>query len=368
MPLLRVCHLTPTYFSEDSVIGGGERYVYNLVKAINKANSFTDAKIKQGIISVADNARSFVHEDTPICLLKNINEQPGNMNYIPGEIRSKVINYDLLHIHQGLTQFGAYCTTIAASLDIPFLVTDLGGGKNELMLFGKGLELADRVIAISEYASSLTKSSYSGKTNVIIGPVDTDFFKPSIEKINEKGYGICVSRVLPHKGIDRIINALPQHLELKVVGKVYDASYFRLLKELAKGKRVEFIEDAGDDALLKLYQRAGIFLQGSTHKDVYGNINQKPELMGLTTLEAMACGLPVIISDAGSLPEMVPNNKVGRIFESHSGLVEIFDDYVNKRWPGLNAGEEARNHVLNNYSYLNVGEQLSHIYWEIAKS
>ncbi|HHW4677972.1 MAG TPA: glycosyltransferase family 4 protein [Xylella sp.] len=246
------------------------------------------------------------------------------MNYIPSQLWKHMGGFDVLHIHQGLTQFGEYCVVVAASLGIPFVITDLGGGSSNLMLSGKGLELADRVIAISKYANSLTSSSYSGVTNILIAPVDTDYFSPSNGRDSYKKYGICVSRILLHKGIDRIISALPDEPELKVVGKVYDQGYFDLLRELAEGKRVEFVHDADDEKLLALCQGADIFLQGSTHKDIYGNIIQKPELMELTTLEAMSCGLPVIVSDAGSLPEMVPNDRIGRVFANHADLLKIF--------------------------------------------
>lgn len=363
---LNVCHLTPTYFSEDSVVGGGERYVYNLVEAVRKANIAAEFKINQSIISISDSNRAISRDGIVIQLLDNISPIPGNMNYIPSQLWKNLGGFDVLHIHQGLTQFGEYCAVVAASLGIPFVITDLGGGSSNLMLAGKGLELANRVIAISKYANSLTSSSYSGVTNVLIGPVDTDYFSPCRARDSYKKYGICVSRILPHKGIDRIISALPDELDLKVVGKVYDQGYFDLLRGLAEGKRVEFVQDAGDEELLALYQGADIFLQGSTHKDIYGNIIQKPELMGLTTLEAMSCGLPVIVSDAGSLPEMVPNDRVGRVFANHTDLVKIFDDYMSGKWPCENARSEARNYVDDNYSFLSVGKSLSAIYKDVS--
>jgi glycosyltransferase involved in cell wall biosynthesis len=364
---LNICHLTPTYFSEESVVGGGERYVYNLVQAVKAANLTGNVPISQSIISVSENPKIFEYDGIEIQLLKNISRTPGHMNYIPEGIWECLEKFDVVHIHQALTQFGEYCAAIASSLKVPFIATDLGGGDSSLMLYGKGLELADGVLSISEYANSLIKSSYSGRINILIGPVDTDFFKPKLANKINRGYGICVSRILPHKGIDRIITALPCDLALKVVGKVYDHHYFALLKELANGKRVEFIQEADDERLLRLYQGAGVFLQGSTHKDIYGNIIQKPELMGLTTLEAMACGLPVIVSDAGSLPEMVPNDRIGRIFVTHAELSTIFQEYMSKKWPADNAGLKAREHVVNNYSFLRVGKTLSRIYKEVSQ-
>lgn len=364
---LNLCHLTPTYFSESSVIGGGERYVYNLVQAVKEANLSNEFKVHQSIASIAEKPSEFEHDGTTVKLLKNISKTPGNMNYIPQDLWEYLQKFDAVHVHQSLTPFGEYCIAVAASLNIPIVATDLGGGNSNVMLYGKGLELADRVLSISNFANSIIRNGFSGKTEVVIGPVDTSFFIPPTGHENRKGFAICVSRILPHKGIDRIISALPKTLELKVVGKVYDKKYFNLLKKIAHGKKVDFIQNASDQHLLELYQSANVFLQGSTHKDIYGNIIQKPELMGLTTLEAMACGLPVIVSDAGSLPEMVPDNSVGRIFGTHDELLSIFDEYVNGKWPTNHASKQARDYVVKNYSFLNVGNKLSCIYREICK-
>ena len=364
---ISVCHLTPTFFSESSVIGGGERYVYNLVQSVNKANPTNETQVLQSIASIANTPGNFEYDGTEVHLLKSIARSQDNMNYIPHGLWEYLKKFDVVHVHQSLTPFGEYCVAVAASLHIPIVATDLGGGDSNLMLFGKGLELADRVLAISNFANSLTKNSYSGKTEIVIGPVDTDYFTPKYSDKHGKGHAICVSRILPHKGIDRIISAIPKELGLKIVGKVYDHKYFALLKKMAKGKNIEFVQNADDKSLLRLYQQADIFLQGSTHKDIYGNSIQKPELMGLTTLEAMACGLPVVVSDAGSLPELVPNNIVGRVFENHSDLVSIFKDYVSGKWPSSAACNQARAHVVDNYSFMSIGRKLSRIYKEVSE-
>ncbi|ACS86459.1 glycosyltransferase family 4 protein [Musicola paradisiaca] len=360
---IKICHLTPTYFSQNSIIGGGERYVYNLVKAINLAAKNDNLPISQSVLSVSDKPELFEYEDVTVRLSPNISTLQGNMNVIPDFLWDDLVGFDFVHIHQSLTTFGEYAAAVTSSLNIPFVSTDLGGGASSLMLFGRGLELSCGVLSISEYAKSLIHSSYSGLHDVVIGPVDTEFFSPS-EKIknNSIQYGICVSRILPHKGIDRIISALPDNMLLKVVGRVYDENYFQLLKQLAQGKNVEFIHDADDSKLLELYRNAGVFLQGSTHQDIYGNVIQKPELMGLTTLEAMSCGLPAIVSNAGSLPELVPDSRYGFVFSNQEELSHKLHEYVNAQWPYQDCSDIAREHVVDNYSFLSVGRKLISIY------
>src|SRR5262249_52319898 len=161
----------------------------------------------------------------------------------------------------------------------------------------------DGIVSISQYAHSLLGRFFSGRHEILIGPVDTDRFTPATGTVRNRRMVVCVSRIMPHKGIDRVIAALPPELSLTIVGRVYHEPYYALLHQMAEGKNVRFVLDADDDALLHLYRTSHLFVQASTARDIYGNSISKSELMGLTTLEAMACGLPVLVSDTGSLPE-----------------------------------------------------------------
>jgi glycosyltransferase involved in cell wall biosynthesis len=352
---LRIAHLTPSFFSTDSCVGGGERYVYNICKAISIAAAERDQQVEQAIISAGPNARIFTYEGLRVVILENLIRHPNAMEALPGGLWAALKGFDLVHIHQSLTQFGAYCATIARSLAIPFVTTDHGGGHDELMLSGRGLELSAGVLSVSEYARSLTKSSFRGAGMVLIGPIDCDYFKPDPEVVRNRNMVLCVGRILPHKGFDRVVEALPPSLALTIVGQIYDKKYFELLQELATDKDVQFISDAADDRLLELYRTSALFIQPSTHIDCYGNKISKPELMGLTTLEAMACGMPVVVSDAGSLPELIPSSELGQIFSKRSELEDILDRFAAGAWPGPDQQRLSRAKACGSYSFAKVG-------------
>lgn len=201
---------------------------------------------------------------------------------------------------------------------------------------------------------------------MVSGPVDTDFFSPDTTVPREANSAICVSRILPHKGIDRIIRCLPTGIRLYVVGKPYNVDYLSLLKQLAEGKDVVFIHDAKDTDLLAYYRKSSLFLQASTHLDCYGNPVRKPELMGLTTLEAMACGLPVCVSDAGSLPELVDGTPFGKVFwndeECSVFMREMFACSRPDDFPDL-----AHHHVRKHFSLAVTGEKILSFYQGILK-
>ena len=70
------------------------------------------------------------------------------------------------------------------------------------------------------------------------------------------GRVLYVGRVMRHKGIDVLIDALPPRMGLDVVGRVYDPEYAALLRERAEGRDVRFVHDASDEVVAEHYRRA----------------------------------------------------------------------------------------------------------------
>ena len=72
--VLRIAHLTPTYFSPDLVVGGGERYVYYLAKALRNTGGF-----EQCIFTTGPQARLFKQDDILVRVMRNELSLPGAM-------------------------------------------------------------------------------------------------------------------------------------------------------------------------------------------------------------------------------------------------------------------------------------------------
>ncbi len=340
--------------------------MYNLAEAVQRAGPALSITPEQTIITMGPKEDEFTHRGLPVRVLRSESPFQNPMSAYSGQLWDALEQFDVVHVHQSLSTFGVYSTVVAKSLRKPVILTDLGGGEHRIMTNGRGLELGDAVLSISHYAHSLIAPKFSGIHEVVIGPVDTERFSPKPRPNRQHRSAICVSRIMPHKGIDRIIAALPGDLKLRVIGRVYHQRYYKLLLQMSAGKDVEFVLDADDTKLVDLYRDADLFLQGSTAKDVYGSTVRKPELMGLTTLEAMSCGLPVIVSDAGSLPELIGHSDFGLVFRNHDELVTHLSRFMSRAWPAKNAASRARQHVVENHGYLAVGRKVAGLYAAVA--
>jgi glycosyltransferase involved in cell wall biosynthesis len=359
---MRVFHLTPVDFHR--YVGGGERYVANVVSAIRRAADNGGFPVEQRIVTIGDIYKAQDINGTVLVSLPEDDVKLGLMDRTSSYLGRELDGADIVHVHQILTTFGLHAVLSAKSRGLTVVGTDLGGGQNPIMTRA-GLALIDGTISISAYAARLLAPYYNGPDKVVIGPIDTHHFHPGARTQRKTLKRlVAVSRILPHKGIDQAIRALPDGVELRMIGKVYDERYYNDLKALAGGKRVTFLHDVDDNGLVDEYREADAFIQCSTYIDMYGTKQLKAELMGLTALEAMACGLPAIVSNCASLPELIREGETGFMFKDVADLRRLLERLAAGGADLPAISETARDHVESNYSYLTVGSRLLSFYNE----
>jgi glycosyltransferase involved in cell wall biosynthesis len=169
---------------------------------------------------------------------------------------------------------------------------------------------------------------------------------------------------MPHKGIDVLITALPEDLDLEIIGQPYDDRYFRDLKRLAMAKRVIFRHDCTDEDLVRAYQRAMCVVLPSVYKTMYGDAGVVPELLGQTLLEGMACEAPVICTNVASLPEVVQDGVTGFVVPPNdpAALRERIIWLAQHSDQGRTIGLLARSRVLEVFTWPAVVRRCLDIY------
>ncbi len=160
----------------------------------------------------------------------------------------------------------------------------------------------DFYIANSEEVRARIQKFYRKDAKVIYPPVD-------IEKGDtqaKRSYFLTGGRLARAKHIDLIVKACRElELPLKVFGKAF-AGYGEELNRLG-GKTTEFVGEVSDQEKLELMRGARAFLFASEDED-----------FGITPVEAMGQGTPVIAFRSGGVKETVVENKTGLFFDQLS--------------------------------------------------
>ncbi len=271
MPPRKVAYLTPLYFDEASCLGGGERYPLNLARGVYKASG---GRCRVELISFGDADRRLeLAEGVTLRVLPAVCKPANPLDVVSWALPAAICEFDLIHIHQAYTRCSEVGLLVARQQQKPVCVTDHGGATSTLGREIGHLELADRIIAYSDFGASLYRTNRP--IHVVKGGVDAAHFTPP-EVRPARDRVLFVGRLLPHKGIDRLIAALPTELPLTVCGRPYHPEFFGQLRRLSEGKKVEFITDADDETIRGLYARSWANVLSSVYLDCDGNTHEAP--------------------------------------------------------------------------------------------
>lgn len=185
-------------------------------------------------------------------------------------------------------------------------------------------QAADRVdefIAISETVRSRIQKYYKKDAKVIYPPVP-ELPEGSPEKPLKKEYYLTVSRLFPHKNIDIAIDAFNKlGFELVIIG---DGPAKKELKRLA-GKNIHFLGRQDDETVATYYRHAKAFIM------------PQEEDFGLTPIEAMQFGVPILALRKGGALETVKEGITGEFFDDPipealaDGIRRLNENYRNYR-------------------------------------
>jgi L-malate glycosyltransferase len=247
---------------------------------------------------------------------------------------------DLLHVHYAIPHAisGYLAKQILNTNGSIKLVTTLHGTDITLVglepsfhpLVKFSLEQSDAITAVSSYLMEKTKQSFAPKKEVRVIPnfVDTSLYIPNTNKcdslrrriaLNNETVLIHVSNFRPVKRVQDTVRILAEvrksiDAKLVLVGDGPDRTDTeRLVRELDMAQYVTFL--GKQSALNEILSVADIFLLPS-----------QSESFGLSALEAMSCGVPVIGSNVGGIPEVILHGENGYIAEF--GDVQRMAKYV----------------------------------------
>jgi phosphatidyl-myo-inositol dimannoside synthase len=196
----------------------------------------------------------------------------------------------------------------------------------------------DVVTFVSRYTRSRFATAFGPTASLEYLPsgVDTDRFRPDpagrAELRGRYGLGerptvVCLSRLVPRKGQDMLIKALPsirQRVDGAALVIVGSGPYLDTLQKLARdcgvADHVTFTGAVPSDELPAHYALADVFAMPCRTRGAGMDV----EGLGIVFLEASATGIPVVAGDSGGAPEAVQHNKTGLVVDGNS-VPEIGD-------------------------------------------
>jgi glycosyltransferase involved in cell wall biosynthesis len=169
-------------------------------------------------------------------------------------------------------------------------------------------------LANSAFVGRRIRSYYGREAEVLHPPVDVEYFTPATgRKAAEEDYCLMVSALAPYKRVELAIAACDRlGLELRIVGEGPERER---LEELA-GPRTRFLGHVEPRRLRDLYRGARLFLQPGI------------EDFGIASVEALACGTPVVAVDKGGILDIVDDGRHGVLYPDWGGpsdLAEAID-------------------------------------------
>jgi len=357
-----VLHISPSLFGPDGIVGGGERAAYGLARAVAR-------EIPTTLVSFGAERVSEQHGELSVEIYASAGSF-GGLAFDPFSYRflAQMRNANVVHCHQYRVAVSQLAILAGAALGKRTFVTDRGGVG---VHFDPRLPVESCLTALLPISHFSLTQLPSGVPSRVIHGGATEFFQSESAVFPEASSRqsrrvLYVGRIMRHKGIDVLIQGLPDGMGLDVIGHIYDEEYLALLQQLATGRDVRFVHDATDEQLLSAYRSALVTVLPSVYRDVFGGHWEMPELLGNVLLESMACGTPVICSDVGGMPEVVEDGLTGFVVPPSDPapigrrIAELAGD------PMLRSamGRRARERILQSFTWKDVARRTLAAYRE----
>jgi glycosyltransferase involved in cell wall biosynthesis len=334
--------------------GGQGRHIYEIVKRIE-----SNSKIKAIVFSPTENKLKNHIQIFPITnkIGKNI-------------LFSFLLNFSIERLikEYSLNKINVHCGPgglfLLRKLDIPVVATChhtywqqykyVNGQrwKKVFTLFEKRTyQISDKVICVSEDSKRILTEKYGinpSKIIVIPNGVDTEKFYPieSVKKINNAL--LYVGRIDERKGVDFLIRSMSSVIIKYPEIKLFIGGKGPLLPELENIKFIGFIPE---DELNEWYNKVKCVVVPSVF-----------EGFGITVIEAMAAGTPVIGTNVDGIKSIIRNKENGYLVEygnTDSLANVIIDVLLNDNSKVVHLGLKT---IKNEYDWKAISNEIEELY------
>jgi glycogen(starch) synthase len=297
------------------------------------------------------------------------------------------VDFDVMHVHDWLPAFSgiSFKHYLKKPMVLTVHSTEIGRaqGLHSPDSFSiNGIEWwamyeADRVIVCSQSMKNEICGHFNlpvDKVDVIPNAIDTTKYQTSVDRGSVRqrygvGYGekliLCVGRLVPQKGIEYFIRAIPhiakRYPEAKfiIVGEGWSRDILESeARASGQGGKIQFTGFASDQEVINLMTSADVLVVPSVY-----------EPFGIVALEGMATGVPVVASQVGGLSEVIEHDRTGLFVYPKSpesiawGIDRILSDPDHAKW----LTENAKDILHKAYSWEAVAMKTVEVYRKVVE-
>ncbi len=328
-------------------------------------------------------------------LIKKVNievvKYPVNMKYLKTYLGMKKIGkvigerareFDLINNHNFPSEWAVYYAKKKCNLpaiwmcnEPPFwfFVPEARKGINKLrwpfynILDKKAVEKINKIIVLSEMIQKLVKKIYNKNSIIVRTGIELEKFNSKKSKVkNSNEYIILeIGTLCKHKRQEILIKAISHikkkydslYKKIKLVfagpaPETYRQGIIQMSKKLKINDKIEIMGIVNENELLNLYASCDIF------------VFPAHQSWSLVTVEAMAMGKPVIVSNKCGVSEIIEHGKTGIIFEhdNYKELAEKIVELIENEELRIKMGKNARKYVKENLSWEKYTEKMEKVF------
>lgn len=231
----------------------------------------------------------------------------------------------------------------------------------------------EEMLSTSHVMANEFQNTYPDIKRPIVTPfgVDLDAFSPFVKTVTDKDtYHVGIVKKLERKyGVDVLINAIAILVKqnrdidwmLNIVG---DGSEFSALKkqvaDLGLQENVNFLGAIKNNEVPNFLTKQDVFVVPS---------REESESFGVAAVEAQACGLPVVASNVGGLPEVVCDGETGLIVpkEDKQALAQAIEKICLNEEIKYKYSMAARERAVRKYDWSKNLDQMIEIYTRVLE-
>jgi glycosyltransferase involved in cell wall biosynthesis len=387
---MKVLHVIP---SVATVRGGPSQAILEMVKALRKNN------IDAEIVTTNDNGKDIL--DVP--LRKFINYQQVPVQFFPRFSPSihalrefafsreltiwlwqNIRNYDLLHIHGIFSYAPSLAMAIARCQKVPYIVRPYGllcewslrQKERKKKLYLTLLEKANLNHSQSIHFTAIAEQKEASPLNLTassfvlpLGIYTSQSILNAREKLKkhlnipaDEPIILFLSRLHPKKGLNYLIPALGKLSDYRftfIIAGSGDPDYETQVKTLVK---THGIEQKTQFAGFVKGEIKDLLIQGA---DIFA-LTSHSENFGISVLESLAAGTPVIITPGVALSDIVQQQHLGYVTELNiNDIATTILNFLDHPQESKQMGDCARQFILENYTWDHIASRMISVYENI---